>query len=128
MFGPGYEEDFIMRQIKSIIDAVAKIAFDADTTALRRDVQEADSLASRLIQNAAAGDIGDAEAQLMEDAAAHDPDTLRAGLAFYAYLNAQDDAFLEAHGYPREDVCDGLRRLTALYGMEQIAALFTDDD
>lgn len=124
MFGNDFEEDFIMRQIKNLIDAAVKLVCNVDTTAQFRREMENDALANRLIERAQNGNINEAENRLYSEIEPHDPDTLRAGLAFYAFLNDMDDDFLAAHDFSREEIQDGIRQLMQAYDMQDMAGLF----
>ncbi len=128
MFGSEYEEDYIMRQIKNIVKAVARVAFRADTTRELRLEQQADEYAARLTENAAAGHINEAENQLYADTENRDPAALAAGLRFYEYLNSLDDAFLKAHDFSREEVYEGLLHLVRAYELDGLAELFTEEE
>ncbi len=125
MFGSDFEEDFIMRQIKNIIQAAVRLVCNADTTAQFRQEMQTDAFANRLTETAAAGHINDAENQLYERAAAHDPDAFRAGLILYDYLNSMDDAFLEAHDFSREEIQDGLQHLAEEYGVGDLVGMLS---
>lgn len=127
MFGSEYEEDYIMRQIKSMVKAIAVIAFDADTTRELRLEQKADEYAARLTETAAAGNINEAENQLYVGTEERDPAVLAAGLQFYEYLNSLDDAFLQAHDFSRGEIYEGLMRLAHAYELEGIASLFSEE-
>ena len=96
MFGTDFEEDYIMRQIKNIIDAAVKLVCNVDTTAQFRRDMKTDAFANRLTETAGCGNINEAENQLYARVDAGDPDALRAGLAFYDHLNSLDDAFCGA--------------------------------
>ena len=126
MFGTDYEEDYIMRQIKNIIDAAVKLVFDVDTTAQFRQEMKADAFANRLTETAGSGNINEAENLLYAKAEERDPDTLRAGLLFYDYLNGMDDGYLSEHGFSREEIHEGLQHLTQVYGVKDVAALFAE--
>ena len=128
MIGSDFEEDFIMRQIKNIIQSVARIAFGADVTLQRRMEQEACDLSARLTEMAAGGDLNGAENQLSAAAENREPAVLAAGLQFYDYLNSLDDDYLAAHDYSREEIYAGLLQLTRTYDMEGVAALYAEDE
>ncbi|MBR3630831.1 MAG: hypothetical protein IKN55_10255 [Oscillospiraceae bacterium] len=123
MFGSDFEEDYIMRQIKNIIHAAVKLVCNIDTTAQFRQEMKTDAFANRLMEAAGSGSINDAENLLYEKSEAHDPETFRAGLAFYDYLNSMDDSFLEAHDFTREEIQDGLQHLATEYGMGELLGL-----
>lgn len=127
MFGSDFEEDFIMRQIKNIIQSVARIAFGADVTMQRRMEQEACDLSARLTEMAAGGDLNGAENQLYAEAENREPAVLAAGLQFYDYLNTLDDAYLAEHDFSREEIYAGLMQLLRTYDMQGMAELFEEE-
>lgn len=127
MFGTDFEEDYIMRQIKGIIDAAVKLLCNVDTTAqFRREMKE-DAFANRLLEQARNGEINEAENALSEKAGARDPDALRAGILFYDYLNTLDDSTLAAHDFSRDEVQEGLCDLMRAYGMDGMAQLLAEE-
>ena len=126
MFGTDYEEDYIMRQIKNIIDAAVKLVCNVDTTAQFRRDMKLNALANRLLERAQNGHINEAENRLYEHMDAHDPDALRAGLTLYACLNDMSDEELAAHDFSREEIEDGLVHLLQANGMGDMAQMLAD--
>ena len=120
------EQDYIMRQIKNIINAAVRLVCKVDTTAQFRQEMKMDAFANRLTDTAGSGNINEAENLLYEKTDTQDPDTFRAGLFFYDYLNSMDDAFLEAHDYSREEIQDGLQRLAKEYGVGDIVGMLSE--
>ncbi|MBQ8078932.1 MAG: hypothetical protein IJ236_03180 [Oscillospiraceae bacterium] len=127
MFGTGYEEDFIMRQIRGIIQVIAHLLFGV----------EVESLAPQLIEDAKArqdletlltmtddGALAEAQDCLRLVMGEHSLNALRIGAAFYTHLYEKDDAFLEAHGCTRGDILRGVRQMAEEFGAGELAELF----
>ncbi len=126
MFGKDFEEDYIMRQIKNIIEFTVKLVCHVDTTAQFRQEMKEDAFANRLLEQARNGEFNEAENALYAKADERDTMTLRAGLIFYDYLNSLDDTTLETHDFSRDEVQDGLRSLLRTFGMGEMADLITE--
>ena len=125
------EQDYLLRQIKEFIAVMMKMLFGAELKSadqleeLRQkyDTGENDVL-YRMID---AGKIREAETLLYESMQAKTAEYLMKGYCFYQYLAQKDEEFLEAHGYHRDMIADGIRRLAALFGAPHIGELFLND-
>jgi hypothetical protein len=126
MFDNDFKEDILVRQIRNIIRGALKIVFHVDTFSQFQQEMALDALASRLIKKAAAGDINGAENLLYVKTEAREPETLRAGVAFYEYLNNLDDAELQEHDFSREEIYEGLCHLLKTYDLNALAGLYSE--
>ena len=122
-----FEQDYIMRQIREMISVIMKVLFGKEIhSADAAEVYQNESLGSleplcRLIDS---GQIQEAERLLYESMDMKTEANLLKGYSFYQYLYGKDDDYLEAHGYSREEILAGIRRLAVLFGAGHIADLF----
>lgn len=123
-----YRDDYILRQIRQLIDTLVKVLFHAESPSLGY-VQDVKALeeAEELLRRADSGHINEAENALFTLTENRTMDNLFIGAAFYAHLNEMDDAFLEANDFSREEIQDGIRYLLSAYGLEKMADLFFFD-
>lgn len=56
--------------------------------------------------------VSDAEQQRRQD--------LEMALSVYGYMNDKEDAFLEEHGFSREEILDGIRSMQCEFGLQSI--------
>jgi hypothetical protein len=71
-----------------------------------------------------AGHINEAENELYE--LLTDEAHLKAAFLFYSYLNDQDNAFLEANGFSREEVVSGMKNVVKRLGLDSVAEMFLE--
>jgi len=125
-----FEQDYVMRQIKELTKALAKILFNVDSespsAALIRDMRTRET-ADDLIRKIDNGRIHEAENELSELLQDRTMDNFWAGIVFYSYLNEKDDDTLENDGFSREKIKNGINHLVSEYGMETISDLFFYD-
>lgn len=116
----GYEEDYIKRQIQSIAKGIATI-LGFQQNAMQVESPELQESITELLTQVDSGEINTAENRVYEMIEDNTLEHLAAALAFYNYLSEQDDAFLLAHQFSRDEVDEGIRHLGAKYGIgEQI--------
>jgi hypothetical protein len=117
-----YEEDWIMRQIKLIVAAIARIALGKDVALYEMQDEagqtEADKLHLYLLRLIDEGKAGEAEDLLFESLDAADSDLLLLALDFYQRLNALSNEALQQMDFSRQEIYDGLREVEAIYGLE----------
>lgn len=117
-----YEEDWIMRQIKLIVAAIAKIALGKDVALYEMQDEagqtEADKLHLYLLRLIDEGKAGEAEDLLFESLDAANSGLLLLALDFYQRLNALSDEALKQMDFSRQEIYDGLREVETIYGLE----------
>lgn len=124
------EKDYIMRIIHEMVRTILKLIFHIDEEAeeeavfldgLNRDFYQ------QLCLLADEGRINEAENQLYERLEAEEGlkegnlENLKLSLAFYDYLNAKDNDFLEEHDYSREEIQEGICDVMKRYGYGGLA-------
>ncbi|MBR5372662.1 MAG: hypothetical protein IK130_10665 [Oscillospiraceae bacterium] len=126
-----FEQDYVMREIRTMIRAVMKAVFNVDTEEtplafLERQGRMMDdgTFSAEIIALARQERFRDAENALFAHISPDDYGMLRLGLAFYDYLSLLDPDTLAAHGYDPDTLADGLRRLLTAYGLEAMSNLF----
>ena len=116
-----FEQDYIMRQIKQMMQALAKIIFnkkeeleigESGTIAAGTGGEEID-----LFALADSGQINEAENLLYEYLDTSDLSQLKNAFAFYEHLNTYQNEFLEEHDYSREEVLDGIKNISREFGL-----------
>lgn len=125
-----FEQDYIMRQIRQIINFLVKVLFHIDTEKLSLQsikTIEAREAAGDLLRKTDQGDINEAENQLSELIKDKTLDNLLVGFVFYSYLNEKDDDYLESNDFDRKAVENGMKYLLSEYGLEGMADLFFYD-
>lgn len=125
-----YEQDYIMRQIRQIIQILMKVIFNIDSpssaTELIKDMQTRE-IADEMLRKIDNGNIAEAEEMLFSLIQNRTTGNLLAGLVFYSYLNEKDDDYLEMNNYSRSDVENSIKRLLSVYGLDHMAYLFFYD-
>ena len=113
-------EDWMMRQVDALARSIAYLVFQKESTgyvpAGTAEDAALDELHRRLLEKVNAGDIGGAEDLLAES----DPDDrryLELAVDFYARLNDLTDAQLEAAGFGRDELEEGLRDMAGRFGV-----------
>ena len=126
-----FENDYIMRMIRDMVRFIATVAFgrtdlmvdiDASEKALSGDLPPSALMYTDMMALLEKGDINGAENLLFEQADPSDTGYLEAGLAFYHRLTELSDDELESRNYSAEEIIDGLRELSemfGIYGLEQ---------
>ena len=116
-----YERDYIKRLIRDMARMLARLLLGIDTSVPAVELLEDGAVkqtAFGLLSMADDGDIAGAEALLRRMLESGEPGFIDAALVFYSHLNEKSDAFLEAHGFPREKIEEGLRRTAEAAGLE----------
>lgn len=125
-----FEQDYMMRMIKEMVRTILRLLFrtdlDSPTADLLKNEEEQDML-QELMEMVDEGEINEAENRLYEVMTGDDKAHLEMAILFYAYLNEQDDDFLEQHEYSREEIKLGIQDLTSSYGIEGISDVFLAD-
>lgn len=111
-------EDWMMRQVEAMARSIAMLVFHKEgTDYVPSGDQAADSLHRELMDRLEAGDLCGAEDLLFEAAEEGSMGCLEAGVDFYARLNEWSDAQLEAAGFGRDEVQEGLQDLSKQFGV-----------
>lgn len=116
-----YQQDYVMRLIKQMMQAVSKIVFkktdtDIETESIHIDTTEGEREVD-LLALADSGNINEAENLLYDSLDTTDMSQLRKAFAFYEHINEYQNDFLEEHNYSREEVLDGIKNISSEFGI-----------
>lgn len=118
-----FEQDYIMRLIKELVRTILKLIFHIETESptgeLLKDSEQT-AVYEKLLDMVDSGNINDAENQLYDVTCDGDLCNLEIALLFYSYLNDKSDEFLEMHNFKREEIVQGIKDLTARYGLAHL--------
>lgn len=120
-----FEQDYIMRQIKEMIQAIFKMLFGIDVKLPITELlgsKEDIELLEALFDMADSGKINEAENQLYESMDGS-MNSLKTALLFYSYLNDKTDNFLEKNSFGREEIKSGIIELTNKYNLNDLARI-----
>lgn len=116
-----YEQDYVMRLIKQMMQALAKIIFKKTD---EEEINEAILITGPegrkeidLFHMADNGQINEAENLLYEHLDTSDMSQLRNAFAFYEHINEYQNDFLEEHNYSREEVLEGIKNISEEFGV-----------
>lgn len=129
-----FEQDYIMRQIKNLAGALAKLLFHKQSPSYTVTSEEhrtdADKLYLELGVLLDEGRVNDAENLLFERMDPACPEILEVAIDFYDRIDGWEDETLESFGYSREEIREGLLSALRFYHvpMEQIVAYFPQED
>lgn len=125
-----FEQDYIMRLIKELVRTILKLIFHIETESptgeLLKDSEQT-AVYEKLLDMVDSGNINDAENQLYDMTCDGDFCNLEIALLFYSYLNDKSDEFLEMHNFKREEIVQGIKDLTARYGLAHLDDVFLMD-
>ncbi|MCL1858886.1 MAG: DUF6483 family protein [Oscillospiraceae bacterium] len=123
-------EDYLMRQIEIIARTLAKLIFNKESTEyVIIDYQlfkETDVIHNQLLELIDDGDINKAENLLFEKIEAELEENpggreyLEVAIDFYARLNELSTRFLDDCGFEREEIDEGLKEVSEIYGINII--------
>lgn len=118
------KRDYIMRLIYEMIRTLLKLVFSIDLDkkeelvfAEKEKQEEYDKLRSLIDL----GNINEAENELWNKLNAGDVEYYKMALMFYSHLNEKSVKFLEEHDFSEEEIIDGLKYASSIYGYENMA-------
>lgn len=114
-----------MRQVDMFVQALARLLLGKDagetfTQELNEydTAGESDPFAAQLHALLDEGRINEAENLLFDRIGGGNRAYIKTGLTFYDRLNRKSDEFLEAHGFSRAEVREGLEDFARAYGID----------
>lgn len=113
------EEDWMMRQIRDMVQFLSATILHKDTARYEPGPEESssDRLHARLTELLDDGKTAEADRLLWEEGNPRDPRYLELAVDFYDRLNHMTDGRLEADGYSRQAAEEGLRRAARASGI-----------
>lgn len=122
-----FQNDWAMRQVEEIGRFLAKLLFNKETTIYEVITDENGNITDEgllyleLKTLLRQGRLNQAENLLFERInRGENLEYLEIAIYFYSQLNNLTDEYLEAHGFSREEVKEGLMEVRALYGIADI--------
>ena len=113
-----FEEDWIMRQINTIVQFAARIIFHKDAVEYHVEnpefLTDTDGLYLKIENLLHEGKICEAEDLLYENRSST-REFMEVALDFYQKLAKMSDAELEEHNFSRQEVYDGLKEIVFSY-------------
>ncbi len=125
-----YQQDWIIRQIRSMGQAIARIVLGKDSVTYElteeTNSERADLLYKDILILLESGNINEAENLLFEKMEAGDIKYLNIALDFYNRLNELRDEDLEKGDFTREEIKMGLDDALKIYGIN-VSDVFSID-
>lgn len=118
------QDDFIMRMIHEMVTTLLKLIFHIELGENEEQNFKDQETASNYLELLAliqAGKINEAENKLLDELDSDDMEHFKMALMFYYHLNQIDYNFLEEHNYSKNEITDGLRYVSTVYGYDSMA-------
>lgn len=125
-----FENDYVMRMIKEMVRTLIKLIFQIDTEKteelhLEKEVAEELDRLQKLVDD---GLVNQAENELLEELDIQNKQDFQLALVFYEYLNQKDTDFLKAYNFSREEISQGIRNVTEMYGYGSMLGAFAEEE
>lgn len=118
------KDDYMKRMTNEMVSTLLKLIFHIEIGKNEASAFKAEEKTSKyddLVTLINDGGINDAENRLLEELDSQDMEYYKLALMFYDYLNEKDSDFLEEHNFSKEEITDGLRYVSKIYGYESMA-------
>ncbi len=118
-------EDYILRMIQDMVRMLLRLTGQKTESPyspeqlFRLNTEEIPPFPKRIQKLLEQEQFNEAENLLFEEIDFSDPRQLSTVLAFYQYLNGFSDDRLEAAGFPREEIQEGLRDCAVKFGIDE---------
>lgn len=125
-----FEQDYVMRLIKEMVQAILKLLFNIDTESLTIELlenKEEKETLETLLDLVDTGKINEAENRLYDLISTKDMNSLEVALLFYSYVNDKTDDFLEANDFSRDEIKLGIKNVADSFSLNSIAKMFLAD-
>lgn len=124
------EKDYIMRIIKEMFRVLFSLMLGKQYRSVELPKENKYEVSGKALEELEqlvdAGRINEAENLLLDGIDYTNQEEVLAALLFYQYVSEQEDAFLLAHNYSREEVLDGIKRLAEHAGYGEVNELFAE--
>ena len=122
-----YQKDYLMRLIEDIVRIVARIFFGKDYVSYRyideTVLSRTDLWYRQLMELIEQRRLGEAEDILFDGLDTGNRDHMSVALDVYMAMNALSDDELENADFTRQEIKDGLKKITSLFGID-LGAVF----
>ncbi|MEY8356848.1 DUF6483 family protein [Lachnospiraceae bacterium 54-53] len=125
------QDDYFTRMISGMVNTLLKLIFQIDHGKNESNAFKDSEMAEKcreLTDLIESGEINEAENRLLEELDPEDMEFYKLALMFYYFLNEKDSGFLEAHDFSKNEVNDGLRYVSRIYGYESMAEALLGKD
>ncbi|WP_352419077.1 DUF6483 family protein [Proteiniborus sp.] len=116
-----YQKDWVMKQIQSMIQLIARYFFKKDIIKYEiideTNITQTDLLHKELVGLLNSLRINEAENLLFERIVADDLNHLAVALDFYRRISELSDEELEEANFSREEIKNGLEEISKMYGL-----------
>lgn len=119
-----FKKDYVMRLIQEAVRVTLKLLFNIDTDKEEELVfseRERETTYDELLELINDGKINEAENKLLGELDPKDMEYYKMALMFYSYLNEKDIDFLEEHDFSKNEIIDGLKYVSDIYGYGSMA-------
>lgn len=125
-----FKQDYIMTQIREMVNFIAKILFNVDVKKLEVVVEsERDGILFQSLRDLKSlvdsGEINEAENNLYQQLNSKNDDGLKLALLFYDYLNSLSEEYLEKHDFTRKEIQEGIKEVLSIYGQAKYLEVFS---
>lgn len=124
------EKDYIMRIIKEMFRVLFSLMLGKQYQSVELPKENKYEVSGKALEELEQlvddGRINEAENLLLDGIDYTNQEEVLAALLFYQYVSEQEDAFLLAHNYSREEVLDGIKRLAEHAGYGEVNELFAE--
>lgn len=117
-----FQQDWVMRQIENIVRFLASVLFHKDT--LKYEIKdelnltETDMLYNDIKELIEKREICKAEDLLYEKIDANNKKDMELAIDFYQTINLFSDEELERCNFSRDEINDGLKNITKIFGID----------
>lgn len=116
------QDDWLLQQIQQTINLIIELVNSTNPEELATDIDsnssgETELLWQKLSAMTSEDKLSEAEDLLFETIEQNNSEHLKVGLNFYNQLNTLTDKQLDAAGFPRPEIVDGLHDLLDIYGL-----------
>lgn len=121
------KQDYIMNMINQMVRFLIKLIFgigESDAVEYLLNEKSVKEKYDSLVRMVDKGNINEAENYLYELMNVKNIGDLKAGLMFYNYLNTLSDDRLAEANFSREEIKDGLKTISKLFGYENVTEQF----
>lgn len=122
------EKDYIMRMIKEMVRVLFSLAFGKQYTSVEPEKENKYEVSGKNLKEflvmVDAGQINEAENILLDGIDYTNREEVMAAALFYQYLSEQDNGWLEANNYSKEEVLSGFRQILLQAGYGELLHLF----
>lgn len=122
-----FKQDYIMNMINQLIRFLIKLIFgigESDAVEYLLNEKSVKEKYDSLVRMVDKGNINEAENYLYESMNVKNIGDLKVGLMFYNYLNTLSDERLAEADFSREEIKEGLKTISKLFGYENVTEQF----